>query len=60
MRRRGLTVPRLAGEMGISRQYLTTKLNKNNFDVLELEKIAGILNCTFDCGFIMNDTGEKV
>ena len=60
MRRRGLTITALASAIGISRQYLTTKLKKNNFTVAELERIAGLLNCTFDSGFIMNDTGEKV
>ena len=60
MRRRGFTITALASAIGISRQYLTTKLKKNSFTVAELERIAGILNCTFDSGFIMNDTGEKV
>ena len=60
IRRRGFTITRLAAEMGISRQYLTTKLNKNDFTVSELERIAAVLNCRFDSVFTMLDTGEKV
>ncbi len=60
MRRRGFTITALASALGISRQYLTTKLNKNDFSVTELEQIAKLLNCTFESVFVMNDTGEKV
>ena len=59
-RRRGMTIKALAGEMGISRQYMTIKLKNNDFSVSELQGIAAILNCSFDTTFTMNDTGEKI
>lgn len=58
--RRNMTIKALAHEMGISRQYLTTKLKKNSFTVLELQKVASILNCDFDAVFTMMDTKEKI
>ena len=58
--RRGMTITTLAHEMGISRQYMTTKLKKNSFSLSELQRVATILNCTFDYGFIMNDTKAKL
>lgn len=58
--RRGMTITALAREMGISRQYLTLKLKKNDFSVSDLQRIATILNCTVDTIFTMNDTKEKL
>ena len=58
--RRKKTITGLAAAMGISRQYLTLKLRKNNFSIAELEKIAAVLNCKFETDFIMNDTGERL
>lgn len=58
--RRKKTITALAGEMGISRQYLTIKLRGNDFTVSELQAIAKILNCRFESDFIMNDTGERL
>lgn len=55
-----MTIKALAGEMGISRQYMTIKLKNNDFSVSELQGIAAILNCSFDTTFTMNDTGEKI
>ena len=58
--RRGMTITVLAREVGISRQYMTTKLKKNDFSVAELQRIATILNCTFNSTFTMNDTKETI
>lgn len=58
--RRNMTITALAGKMGISRQYLTTKLKNNDFSVAELGIIAAALNCSFDSVFTMLDTGEKL
>lgn len=58
--RRNTTITALAGEMGISRQYLSKKLKNNDFSVSDLSKIATALNCSFDSVFTMNDTGEKI
>ena len=58
--RRKMTITALAGKMGISRQYLTLKLKKEDFTISELQTIAAALNCKFDSGFTMKDTGERV
>jgi transcriptional regulator with XRE-family HTH domain len=58
--RRKKTITALAFELGISRQYMTTKLKEGRFTLSELQEIAKILDCTFDYGFIMNDTKEKL
>ena len=58
--RRGMTITVLARGVGISRQYMTTKLKKNDFSVAELQQIANILNCTFNSTFTMNDTKETI
>ena len=58
--RRGMTITALAREVGISRQYMTVKLKNNDFSVSELQRIASILNCTFDSIFTMNDTKETI
>lgn len=60
LRRRGLTITALAGEIGLSRQRITYKLKENNFTVADLEKIAAALGCTFEGCFIMNDTKERI
>lgn len=59
-RRRGLTVTALAGKIGMTRQNLSVKLKNDNFTLKELQEIAGVLNCSFDSGFTMLDTGEKI
>lgn len=59
-RRRGLTVTALAGKIGMTRQNLTIKLKNDNFTLKELKEIAVVLNCSFDSGFTMLDTGEKI
>lgn len=60
IRRRGLTVTALAGEIGMTRQNLTIKLKKDNFTIDELKKIAAILNCRYENSFIMLDTDEHI
>ena len=58
--RRKMTITALAGKMGISRQYLTLKLKKDDFSISELQLIATVLNCRFESDFIMLDSGERV
>lgn len=58
--RRGMTITTLAKRIGISRQYMTVKLRKNDFSVADLQKIAAVLNCELDIVFTMYDTEEKL
>ena len=60
LKRRGLTLAQLAEQTGQSRQNISNKMSRDNFSEKELYEIANALNCTFEAGFIMNDTGEKI
>ena len=60
LNRRGLTMAQLAEQTGQSRQNMSNKMNRDNFSEKELYAIANALNCTFEAGFIMNDTGERI
>ena len=60
LNRRSLTLAQLAEQTGQSRQNMSNKMSRDNFSEKELYKIANALNCTFEAGFIMNDTGEKI
>ena len=58
MNRRGVTISQLAERTGQSRQNISNKMNRDNFDERELEKIAAALGCTVTITLTMNDTGE--
>jgi transcriptional regulator with XRE-family HTH domain len=60
MNRRGVTISQLAERTGQSRQNISNKMNRDNFDQRELEKIAAALDCTVAITMTMNDTGETV
>ena len=60
LKRRGLTLAQLAEQTGQSRQNMSNKMSRDNFSEKELYEIANALNCTFEAGFIMNDTGERI
>jgi len=60
LNRRGLTMAQLAEQTGQSRQNVSNKMSRDNFSEKELYEIANALNCTFEAGFIMNDTGERI
>jgi transcriptional regulator with XRE-family HTH domain len=64
VKRGNMTAAALAEKMGITAQALGRKLNKEKFTEPDMEKIAKILNCTWnvECRewFRMNDTGEEI
>ena len=60
LNRRGMTLGQLAESLGQSRQNMSNKMSRDNFSEKELYKIAAVLNCTFEAGFKMNDTGERI
>lgn len=60
LKRRNMTLAQLAEKTGQSRQNISNKLGRDNFTEKELYTIAAALDCSFEAGFIMNDTGEKV
>ena len=58
--RRNMTLIQLSEKIGQSRQNLSNKISRDNFSEKDLHVIAEALNCTFEAGFKMNDTGEKI
>lgn len=60
LNRRNMTISQLAKSTGQSPQNLSNKIGRNNFSVNELYEIAKALDCTFEAGFTMNDTGEQI
>ena len=58
--RRGITLSQLAEKTGQSRQNMSNKMARDNFAEKELQEIAQALDCTFEAGFTMNDTGERI
>ena len=60
LKRRNMSVAELAERTGQSKQNLYGKMNRDNFREEDLHKIAAALNCTYFCGFRMEDTGETI
>ena len=58
--RRGITLSQLAEKTGQSRQNMSNKMARDNFAEKELQEIAQALDCAFEAGFTMNDTGERI
>lgn len=60
LKRRGMTITELADLLGTSRQNLTNKLTRNNFQEREMKEIAQKLNCSYKNILVMNDTKEEL
>ena len=59
-KRRKITLTALASSLGMSRQSLNGKLNRDTFSESELNEIAALLDCTYDFVFTLNDTQERI
>jgi transcriptional regulator with XRE-family HTH domain len=64
VKRGNISEAELARQMEISPQALSRKMNKEKFTPADMEKIAAILNCSWNTEsrewFKMNDTGEEI
>ena len=60
LKRRGMTVAQLADLTDQTRQNLSNKLTRDNFQEKDLEVIAKALNCDYEAYFVMKDTGDRV
>lgn len=60
LKRRGLIIGQLADSLNISRQNLSNKLSRNNFDEKDIKAIAEALNCNVDIVFTDKTTGEII
>ena len=56
MKRNNFTMTELANQLNCSRQNLSNKMSRNNFDERELTAIANAL----EINFINRETGEKI
>ena len=60
MMKQNINNPDLGKLLGITKQSIGVKLNKNNLSERELQELCKALNCTFEIVFTMNDTKEKI
>ena len=60
MKRNNFTMTELANQLNCSRQNLSNKMSRNNFDERELTAIANALGCELEINFINRETGEKI
>lgn len=60
VKRQNISEAELARRIGISPQNLNAKMKRDNFAEADLHKIADALDCSFEAGFRMNDTGECI
>ena len=60
LKRRGMTVDQLADLTNQTRQNLSNKLTRDNFQEQDIKVIAEALNCDYEAYLVMKDTGEKV
>lgn len=60
MKRRGMTLGELAEATGQSRQNLSNKMGRDNFQEKDIQEMAAALNCDYEANLIMRDTGEKI
>lgn len=60
MNRKGINITQLAALTGQSRQNLTNKLARDNFQEQDARQIAEALGCSFEPVFIIHDTGDSI
>lgn len=60
MKRNNFTMTELANQLNCSRQNLSNKMSRNNFDERELTAITNALGCELEINFINRETGEKI
>lgn len=60
LKRNNMTVAQLASALNISRQNLSNKLSRNNFDERDIKAIANALNCDVSITFTDKATGEAL
>lgn len=60
VKRGNMSEAALARKLQISPQSLNKKMKRDNFGEEDMVEIAQALNCTFEAGLRMNDTGELI
>ncbi len=59
-KRKGKTMGDVAEMTSQSRQNLSNKMQRNNFTIAELQKIASALDCSIEIRFVDNASGEII
>ena len=60
MKHNNFTMTELANQLNCSRQNLSNKMSRNNFDERELTAIANALGYELEINFINRETSEKI
>ena len=60
LKRRGMSVAQLADLTNQTRQNLSNKLSRDNFQEQDIKAIADALNCDYEAYLVMRDSGEKI
>ena len=60
LNRRGMTVAQLADLTNQTRQNLSNKLTRDNFQEQDIRAMADALGCEYEAYLVMKDTGEKI
>ena len=60
LKRNNMTVAQLAEALCVSRQNLSNKLSRNNFDERDIKAIASALNCDVNIIFIDKYSGDTL
>jgi transcriptional regulator with XRE-family HTH domain len=60
LKRRGLTMGQLADKTGQTRQNLSNKMTRDNFQEQDIRAMAEALDCEYEAYLVMKDTGERV
>ena len=55
IKRKGITLTELASRLGMSRQNLHSKMERDNFSQEDLLKIAKVLEVGYESNFILED-----
>jgi DNA-binding Xre family transcriptional regulator len=60
MMKQNINNPDLGKLLGVTKQSIGVKLNKNNLSEKELSELCKALNCSYEIIFTMNDTKEII
>jgi DNA-binding Xre family transcriptional regulator len=58
VKRGNISEAELARRLGITPQNFHNRMKRDNFTDRDLQKIATLLDCSFEGVFTLNDTGE--
>ena len=60
VKRGNISEAELARKLGLLPQNFNVRMKRDNFTESDLRRIAEVLDCEFEAGFVLKDTGERV